>query len=209
MGEIMKRLLWLSVMLCAVIAVAWFGWRNYEMRKGYSISSTGGRSMAILLPELGRTYLQGDPLWRHEKLGSTSKELGSIGCTVCSVAMAATSLGFSVTPSELNRKLTEGQGFTREGWFIWGALAKATDQKVQAVLPNRLSHEEIDDALSRNEFPVIKFVLNGVTHWVVIVGKDGLDYLVRDPLVQSESPVKLSSRTTSIYSVRFVRRKAA
>ncbi|MDZ4288182.1 MAG: hypothetical protein U0984_09495 [Prosthecobacter sp.] len=206
----MKRLLLLGAGLLVLAVAGWFTWRNIQARKGFSIAASGGRAMALVLPELGRTYLQKDPLWRDEKLGSTSENLGSIDCAVCSVAMASTSLGFPVTPSELNGKLRDGQGFTPQGWLVWGALPGATDQHVEVIVADRPSHAAMDAALERGEFPVVKFILlSGITHWVVVVGKDGLDYLVRDPLKASEKPVKLSSRTSAIYSVRFVRRKAA
>ncbi|TDU72858.1 hypothetical protein EI77_01324 [Prosthecobacter fusiformis] len=67
----------------------------------------------------------------------------------------------------------------------------------------------MDRALERGEYPVIKFILPaGIPHWVVVVGKDGYEYLVQDPLVASAKPVPLSIRASGIYSVRVVRRNA-
>lgn len=202
----MIRFLFFSLLLVVLLTAAWLGWRNYQVRKSPSIAASGGREMSLLLPELGRTYLQNDPLWRDQPLGNTKENLGGVGCAVCSVAMAATSLGFPVTPAELNTKLTSSAGFTPDGWLIWSALSKVTNQTIEVVVAAQPTHAGIDAAISRGEFPVIKFILpSGITHWVVIVGKDGLDYLIRDPLKASEKPLKLGSR---IYSVRFVRRRA-
>ncbi|WP_395747607.1 hypothetical protein [Prosthecobacter sp.] len=43
-------------------------------------------------------------------------------------------------------------------------------------------------------------------HGCVIVGKDGLEYLARDPLRDDKEPVKLPELTEKIYAVRVVRR---
>ena len=53
---------------------------------------------------------------------------------------------------------------------------------------------------------MVKFVLpHGVPHWVVIVGKEGTEYLARDPLRKNDKPVLFSSITSRIYSMRFIR----
>jgi hypothetical protein len=205
-----KRLLLITAVLTVLTAsiTGWLIWRKLRPNYGPSITAIGGREMSVKLPELGRTYLQKDPQWRNELLGQTKETLGNIGCTVCSVAMASTSLGSPINPSELNQKLGANSGFTGDGWLVWGALPQVTDQKIEVTVLSRPAHADIDAALSRGEFPVVKFFLPfGIPHWVVIVGKDGLDYLIRDPAQASEHPIKLSSRTKAIYSVRVVRRK--
>ena len=68
------------------------------------------------------------------------------------------------------------------------------------------SHAGLDAALKRGAHPVVKFVLpHGVPHWVVIVGKEGTEYLARDPLRKNDKPVLFSSITSRIYSMRFIR----
>lgn len=183
--------------------------RNYRARSGgHPIASSGGRPLSVHLPWGGAHYMQDDARWGDAKLGGGADTLGSAGCTVCSIAMAVTSLGEKVTPLELNERLTKNQGFTNEGWLIWGAIAKALDGKVEAVVTDRPSHADLDNALERGEFPIVKFILvSGIPHWVVIVGKEGMDYLVHDPLAHSERALTLSSRTDHIYSARFIRKK--
>jgi hypothetical protein len=207
-GGGVKRLLLLAFVLIVAAASAWILWRRVKVNREAHIPSSGGRAMSVALPELGRTYLQKDPQWGKEPLGQTTETLGSVGCTVCSVAMASTSLGFPVNPSELNQKLREAQGYTDGGWLVWGVLPKVTAQKIEVLVTSKPNHTQIDDALSRGDFPVVKLYLPlGIPHWVVIVGKDGLEYMIRDPAKASESPIKLSSRTNAIYSARFIRRK--
>lgn len=202
---------WISIILLAVslAALARVLHRNYRARSGTQpIAAEGGRPLSIRLPWGGEHYMQGDSRWADVRLGGTSDTLGDAGCAVCSVAMAATSLGAKVTPAELNARLIQSEGYTRDGWIIWDAIRKALDNRAEAVVAERPSHAELDAALERGEFPIVKFILwSGVTHWVVVVGKEGTNYLIHDPLVFGDAPIALSSRSHGIYSVRMIRRR--
>ena len=122
--------------------------------------------------------------------------------------MAATGLGEAVTPADLNALLINRSGYTREGWIIWDAISKSFDGRIEAVAHDRPSFEALDRAIEQGEFPIVKFLLpSGITHWVVIVGKEGSDYLIHDPLLVQNGPVLLSERTDRIYSLRVIRRK--
>lgn len=51
-----------------------------------------------------------------------------------------------------------------------------------------------------------KIMLGGtVPHWVLIVGKDGPEYLVMDPLNGERTLLRLSDRSAKIYAVRVLR----
>ena len=203
---------WLSIILLAIslAVLVSFLHRNYRARSGsHPIAATGGRALSIRLPWGGEHYMQGDRRWADVSLGGTADTLGGAGCAVCSIAMAATSLGAKVTPPELNDRLIKCGGYTREGWIIWDAIRKALDDKAEAVVADRPSHADLDAALERGEYPIVKFILlSGITHWVVIVGKEGTDYLIHDPLAYGDKPIALSNRTSGIYSVRVIKRKA-
>lgn len=43
-----------------------------------------------------------------------------------------------------------------------------------------------------------------ITHWVMIVGKNGREYLVMDPLNREKTIVPLSTLSKKIYSIRMV-----
>jgi hypothetical protein len=49
------------------------------------------------------------------------------------------------------------------------------------------------------------FINRVIPHWVLIVGKDGRDYLMRDPLNDGKTLEKLSKYGSDIYGVRIVR----
>lgn len=204
----MKRI-GFSFLLLLVLAVgAVIVWRNIKARAGPSIPASGGEAMTVMLPDTCGTYMQNDPRWGSDKLGPTSQTLAGVGCTVCSVAMACTNLGEARTPKELNEQLSAKGGFTGAGWLVWGALPVITSDRIAVEVASSPSHAALDRALRNGAYPVVKFILpQGVPHWVVIVGKEGVEYLARDPLRKGEKPVKLSALTSSIYSARFIRRK--
>jgi hypothetical protein len=172
-----------------------------------SIPALGGRNLQIRLPERCGTFLQNDARWKNEPLGTTHVTLGSHGCTVCSVAMACTNLGVPVSPAGLNERLRAREGYLSRGWLVWSALPRATDGHLTAEYHAKPAHEHLDAALESGAFPIIQYPLpNGALHWVLVVGKEGQDYLVRDPLHDSPSPLRLSTLTQRIRAVRVVKR---
>jgi ABC-type bacteriocin/lantibiotic exporter with double-glycine peptidase domain len=163
--------------------------------------------MTIRLPESGPRFLQRDPKWSGEKLGASQETLGEVGCTVCNLAMAANALGEQTNPRDLNAMLTQRGGFTKDGWLVWGHVAKVFGGRVEAVVSDRPSHAAMDGALKRGEYPIVKILLwEMVPHWVVVIGKEGTEYLVRDPLEDTAEPLRLSGQAGRIESVRYVRR---
>jgi hypothetical protein len=121
--------------------------------------------------------------------------------------MACSNLGVKLTPKELNERLKKADGFLPQGWVVWNALPKATEGKLTAYYHQKPSHAVMDDALESGAYPVVKyFLLGGIQHWCVVVGKDGQEYLARDPLRDDKEPVKLSALTEKIYAVRVVKK---
>jgi hypothetical protein len=113
-----------------------------------------------------------------------------------------------MNPAELNRQLIRAGGYTAEGWLVWPVISQAFGNRIEAAVTSRPTHTDIDGALERGEFPIVKFSLPlNIPHWAVVVGKQNHDYLIHDPLVKDASPIPLSSRTNSIQSARIVRRR--
>lgn len=173
-----------------------------------SIDAVGGESLQIRLADVPRTFCQTDSRWAEVELGTSGCKLGTHGCLVCSTAMATSSLGVRLSPPELNERLKRHNGFQPQGWLIWNAVHRVTDGRLTADYHTRPRHEWIDEALKAGSFPVIAYPLpNGARHWVLVVGKEGLDYLVRDPLTdEPKKPVKLSTLTDRILAVRVVKK---
>ncbi|MEP3891733.1 MAG: hypothetical protein ABJN69_14845 [Hellea sp.] len=162
-----------------------------------------------MMPD-GYVYRQDDERWAADTIGNTSDTLGGYGCTIASVAMAASNLtGERVTPQRLNTKLSENGGFTDRGWLIWGEVKSATDGAVSARFFDKPDHQDINQCMDEGGYPVIKIILRqSIIHWVTIVGKSGDEYLIRDPLVgiETDLPVGLSSRSDKIHAVRCINR---
>ncbi len=59
-----------------------------------------------------------------------------------------------------------------------------------------------------NKQPVIaKVFINGIIpHWVLIVGKDGTAYLMRDPLGNENAVERVSKYESKIYAIRVLKK---
>ena len=147
-----------------------------------AISSVGGRyfdgRVEIPVPAFG----QDDPRWSDARLGPSTDTLGDEGCAVTSAAMVAAFYGIKTDPQQLNAFLTRTGGFTDDGLIHWRRVPSIAPAHFELAYNGGPSYELIDsNLLARN--PVIALIPlpDGGYHFVVIVGKEGEDYLIRDP----------------------------
>jgi hypothetical protein len=147
---------------------------------------SGGLYFPVAVEIPGPHFLQSDSRWGGDLLAQTSDSLADVGCAVASAAMVLASRGVDTDPGRLNAFLqkTEG-GYTPEGWIYWEKAAEADRERVGTLLPHyedAPSHFLIDWNLLRGN-PVIARVRypSGITHFIVICGKRGFEYIVRDP----------------------------
>jgi len=163
----------------------------------------------------GPHFLQGDPRWAEDSLGATPDSLRDTGCAVASAAMALGSLGISTDPGTLNAFLqkTEG-GYTPEGWIYWEKAAEVDPTRTEDLLPH---YEDLpsfflmDWNLARGN-PVIARVRypNGITHFVLVCGKEGFNYLVRDPGEGGAAGItRLADFPGPVEALRFYRKPGA
>jgi Bacterial SH3 domain/Peptidase_C39 like family len=133
---------------------------------------------------------QQDPQWKSDILGFGDKgdTIGYVGCALTSVAMLLSGYGYSETPKTLNQKLKNTQGFVSAG-IRWSAVSQIyPNVTLKAFIPCSTSDAplaQIDAAIAAGQ-PVIVQVDHsnapGIqTHWVVLYGKKGDDYLMLDP----------------------------
>jgi hypothetical protein len=148
------------------------------------LSPWGGRyffhRVALEVP----SFQQADEKWSEDPLGGVEANgtLGGEGCAVAAAAMVFRFYGIDVDPQQLNWFLTNVGGYTEQGWIYWDRAAWFAPDRVRHVYEDLASYQLIDSNLSRGN-PVIVRVRfpSGITHFVVIAGKDGFDYLVQDP----------------------------
>ena len=127
-------------------------------------------------------FLQGDPAWGHDQLALSVHTMGQVGCAVTSAAMVMKFYGVDTNPGKLNDFLRENGGYDENNDLQWEgptAMAPALFRKAYEDLP---SYFLIDSNLYRGNPVIVRLHLrSGWTHFVVIMGKQGFDYLIRDP----------------------------
>lgn len=179
MAMIARRIL---VALLTALALAIAIWMWHWTTPGTSLPASGGlyfpKETILDVPQ----FFQGDARWAGDPLGPTTGTLGAEGCAVASAAMVLASYGADVDPGRLNKFVNAIDGFTPEGWLYWEAAAEYPPSVARHAYEDKASFALIDRNLLAGN-PVIVRVRypNGITHFVVIVGKRGFDYLVRDP----------------------------
>jgi hypothetical protein len=109
--------------------------------------------------------------------------MGAEGCAVSSAAMVLACYGIDTDPQRLNQFLQQTDGYTPEGWIKWEAAAAVAPNRVKHVYEDLPTYHLIDANLDEGN-PVIvrlRYPSGSPTHFVVIAGKKGFDYLICDP----------------------------
>jgi Peptidase_C39 like family len=148
------------------------------------LSPRGGRYFFHRVELQVPIFRQGDERWRDDPLAGVPDNgtLGGEGCAVAAVAMVFKFYGIETDPQHLNWFLTDVGGYTDRGWVYWERAAWLAATRVRLVYEDLPSYQLIDSNLARGNPVIIRVRLRGgVTHFVVVSGKNGFDYLVRDP----------------------------
>ncbi|MEA3350008.1 MAG: SH3 domain-containing protein, partial [Chloroflexota bacterium] len=136
-----------------------------------------------------KALYQNDQKWKNVKLGHDKKEtIGTWGCLLTSMTMVANGFGFDETPESLNRKLKNAGGF--QGALVIPATLPSVCPGIvyksyQPCENNPAPIGQIDAALAAG-MPVIAQVdwspkAGLQTHWLLLYGKEGDRYLMKDP----------------------------
>ena len=178
----MKR--WLPISLIAVVLVggALGVYNDWNWRR--QISPRGGRYFFHRLELAVPSFRQGDEKWSDDALGGVVENgtIGGEGCAVAAAAMVFKFYGIEVDPQQLNWYLSAVGGYTNHGWLYWDRAVWFAPDRVRHVYEDLPSYALIDSNLAHGNPVVVRVRLrNGITHFVVIAGKDGFDYLVQDP----------------------------
>jgi len=163
-----------ALILCAHVYESW-GKRGV-------IEPSGGRYYFERFEIPVPLFRQADDRWRADLLGPTRGTLGAEGCAVASAAMVLASYGYDTDPQRLNAFLKTNDGFTPQGWLYWEKAAEFAGDRVRHAYEDLPSYDLIDANLARGNPVIVRLRLpNRITHFVVIAGKQGFDYLTRDP----------------------------
>jgi hypothetical protein len=170
--------LFLVVLLSGVLAV----YIDWTWKR--PLSPRGGRYFFHRVELAVPSLRQGDERWSDDALGGIADNgtLGGEGCAVAAIAMVFKFYAIDTDPQQLNWFLTAVDGYTDRGWVYWDRAAWLSPDRVRHVYEDLPSHQLIDSNLARGNPVIVRVRLrSGATHFVVIAGKDGFDYLVRDP----------------------------
>ncbi|NJO17577.1 MAG: hypothetical protein HC877_18120 [Thioploca sp.] len=152
-------------------------------------------------------YLQNDPRWKNDRIGGSQQTLGAVGCTICCVSMALAHYGIDLPPPQLNELLKANNGYTSQGWLKWQTVSQLTSSQIDFMIADQPQTALIDAALRLSQPVIAKILLYGIfPHWVLIVGKNGPDYLIKDPLGDGKSLDRLSHQQR-IYAIRVVKNR--
>src|SRR5678816_4781096 len=81
--------------------------------------------------------------------------------------------GIETDPQQLNWFLTAVDGYTERGWMYWDRAAWLAPDRVRHVYEDLPSYQLIDSNLAHGNPVIVRVQLaNGITHFVVIAGKD-------------------------------------
>ena len=172
-----------------------------------AIPSTGGQFFASRVEIPVPAFAQDDPRWANVRIGPSTDTLGDEGCAVTSAAMVAAFYGIKTDPQQLNAFLTRTGGFTDDGLIHWSRVPGIAPDHLELAYNGSPSYELIDSNLLAGNPVIVLFPLpHGGYHFVVIVGKEGWDYLIRDPAASPfRRPYHLRDLTDRITGLCFFR----
>jgi len=185
----------------------WIGAGLALMVAGCSTSSPPMKqpeAVRLQLPDKVQ-FLQTDKRWARETLGGSGESLESDGCLVTAAAMALVNLGFQTNPGDLTYRLKAYGGFNSYGWLVWRGLEKATADRVKTYYYQRKDDAVVRSCLAAGYYPLVKFYLpSRKTHWVLVVKEAKSGFYIRDPMINSTTPIPLASRASKIDAVRCI-----
>ncbi len=175
-----RRILRLGVAALAIALAVAAVFVDWHWRR--PISPSGGRYFFHRIELPVPQFRQADDRWRDDQLGWSNGTLAGEGCAVASVAMLFQYYGIDVDPQQLNWFLTATDGYTDQGWIYWERAAFLAPARVRHVYEDLPSYDLIDANLKTGNPVIVRIRFpNGITHFVVVAGKDGFNYLIRDP----------------------------
>ena len=207
MLELKSRFLRTAAGAAVLVLTAALGLWCVSPPPGSGVAFTGGgRAMEVKIAGVP-LYKQWDPSWGGDLVGASGQEMRSIGCLVCCVAMVYSHYGLSTDPGGLNSWLSGKGGYTSTGLLRWEPCVAYSRGAARLDYNGPADQFRLDSELGLGNPVIVKVRMpSGVSHWVLVIGKRGSEYLVNDPLGPERVPVPLARFGSRIYSMRVFRR---
>jgi hypothetical protein len=152
-------------------------------------------------------YLQHDKRWASDPIGGSGKPLQNVGCAICCLSMALARYDINRTPGQLNEELKHAGAYNEKGWVYWSAIETFTGGKVHVERMHDPRLRDIEQALALGQPVLVKTAPPGILqHWVLLVGRDGREFLMRDPFDKTKTLKPLSTLGSEILAIRIVKR---
>lgn len=166
------------------------------------VTSQGGSSILsnqTVCDDWGCYYNQRDALWGNMNLGISGYSVAGYGCLISAVSMMASHYGKAIKPSDIaanSSAFVYGEGDLLHNFSVNGvgvSLAYAS----KSILDSEL-------AAGR---PVIAGLYGGPDHFIVILRKEGDNYIMHDPYMEggNEKPLTDKYPVSAITSLRIVK----
>ncbi len=124
--------------------------------------------------ETGWFFSQRDSRWCNSLIGHSNMTIGQVGCLISSVAMVNKNKGADITPLGIANNpiffLLPNTAYMLRPFpsFVGGSFMS-------------IAKDSVDNELAQNNPIIVHLNLGGDGHWIVLVKKDGDDYIVNDP----------------------------
>jgi len=124
--------------------------------------------------ETGWFYSQQDSRWGENLIGLSDMKVWEVGCLITSVAMIYKSNGVDVTPATI---ASDPNYFFSDTAYMLLPFPSLSGFHFTAI-----STDDVGNQLQQNN-PVIVHVSTGTYdgHWIVLIKRDGDDYIINDP----------------------------
>ncbi len=165
------------------------------------VTSQGGASILqnqTKCDSWGCYYNQRDSQWGNIGMGGSSYNVANYGCLISSVSMIASHYGKSIKPSDIAISPTAfvpNTGYLYHSFSVNG-ISVSVSNASKSILDNEL-------AAGR---PVIAGLYSGPDHFIVILKKEGNNYIMHDPFMENGSSRPLTDKynVSDITSLRLV-----
>jgi peptidoglycan hydrolase CwlO-like protein len=138
----------------------------------------------------GAYYSQRDERWANQTIGYSSENILNVGCLLTSVTMVAKHYGDNVTPSNIASDPSRFYENTAYMSLPWKSVAGRS----------YYGNINIDQELQNGNYIIVGVggCSYGGSHFVVLIKKDGDDYIMHDPIYGPD--LKFSSHYSNICS---------
>ncbi|OGM05765.1 hypothetical protein A2125_01090 [Candidatus Woesebacteria bacterium GWB1_43_5] len=134
----------------------------------------------------GCYYNQRDSLWGNIGLGGSPYSVAEYGCLVSSVSMLANHYGRDIKPGDIavvSSAFVPGTGYLYHSFSVKGV----------GVTISAVSKSQLDSELAAGR-PVIAGLYSGPDHFIVILRKEGNNYIMHDPFLENGASRPLSDK---------------